>query len=160
MEGRRVVQGAAGMDDPEVWRWIWLITAVVAGAGEMLTTGFFLLPFAVGALAAALLAFLGVAVAWQLVAFAVVTVVVFLALRPIAHRLDRSVPDVQGVGAKRLVGVGALVLEDIPAGQFGMIRVGSEEWRAESVDGQPIPAGTTVTVRDVQGTRARVEPAN
>jgi membrane protein implicated in regulation of membrane protease activity len=33
---------------------VWLIAAVVLGAGEVLTTGFFLAPFALGALVAAL----------------------------------------------------------------------------------------------------------
>ena len=36
--------------DPEVWRWIWLIAAVVFGVGEMAVAGsFFLAPFAIGA---------------------------------------------------------------------------------------------------------------
>lgn len=145
------------MDDPDVWRWIWLVLAVVAGLGEIATTGFFLLPFSIGALAAAVLAFLGIAVAWQFLTFALVSVLVFAAMRPLAHRLDRAIPPAEGVGAQRLVGMRAVVLEDIPTGDFGMIRVGAEEWRAESVDGQAIPAGSNVTVREVRGTRARVE---
>jgi membrane protein implicated in regulation of membrane protease activity len=148
------------MDDPDIWRWIWLVLAVLAGIGEIATTGFFLLPFALGAVVAAVLAFLGVAVAWQFLAFAVVSVVVFAALRPVAHRLDRNIPLAQGIGAQRLVGMSAVVLEEIPPGAFGMIRVDAEEWRAEGIDGRPIPAGTNVTIRDVRGTRARVEPTD
>ena len=34
-----------------------------------------------------------------------------------------------------------------------------ERWRAESVDGQPIPIGTTVVVSAVRGTRVIVSPA-
>ena len=38
------------MDDPEVWRWIWLVAAVLFAIGEMGSPGsFFLLPFAAGA---------------------------------------------------------------------------------------------------------------
>ncbi len=146
------------MDDPDVWRWIWLVSAVLLGIGEMATTGFFLLPFAGGALVAAILAFAGVAVVWQLVAFAAVSVVSFVALRPLAHRLDRSVPD-HGVGARRLVGQPATVIADIAVDGVGMIRHGGEEWRAQSVDGSAITAGSNVVIRKIEGTRALVEPA-
>ena len=48
-------------NDPETWRWIWLIAAVAFAIGEMATVGsFFLAPFAVGATVAAVLSFLGV----------------------------------------------------------------------------------------------------
>lgn len=146
------------MDDPDVWRWIWLGAAVVLGVGEMATTGFFLLPFALGALVAAILAFLGAALALQLVVFAGVSVAVFAALRPLAHRLDQSTAD-HGIGAKRLVGETATVLEPIGATEAGMVRVGTEEWRAESADGAPIEAGSAVVVREIRGTRVVVAPA-
>jgi membrane protein implicated in regulation of membrane protease activity len=145
------------MDDPDVWRWIWLGAAVVLGIGEMATMGFFLLPFAIGALVAGVLAFVGVAVAVQIVAFAVVSVVVFAAFRPLAHRLDQSADD-HGVGAKRLVGAAGLVLEDINGSEVGMVRIGAEEWRAVAAEDESIPAGTQVMVREIKGTRAVVEP--
>src|SRR5690606_20773710 len=56
----------------EVWRWLWTGLAVVMGIGEIFTAGFFLLPFAIGAAAAAVLAWVGTAVLAQwLVFFAV-----------------------------------------------------------------------------------------
>jgi membrane protein implicated in regulation of membrane protease activity len=147
------------MDDPDTWRWIWLGAAVVLGVGEMATMGFFLLPFALGALAAGILAFLGVAFAVQVVVFAVVSIVVFFSLRPIAHRLDQSADD-HGVGAKRLIGATAVVLEAITADRVGMVRIGGEEWRAVAADDEAIPAGSAVTVREIKGTRAVVEPVD
>jgi len=36
------------------------------------------------------------------------------------------------------------------------VRVGREEWRAESTDGSPIPTGSQVRVADVRGTRVVV----
>jgi membrane protein implicated in regulation of membrane protease activity len=144
------------MDDPDIWRWLWLGGAVVLGAGEILTTTFFLLPFALGALVAAVLAFLGVAVAVQLIVFAVVSVVAFAGMRPLARRLDR-IPAERGVGANRLLGEVAVVTEPILAGDGGMIRVGGELWRAQSVDGAAVDLGSRVTIREVRGTRALVE---
>lgn len=144
------------MDDPNVWRWIWLVTAAVLAVGEMATLGLYLLPFAAGALVAAILAFAGVAVIWELVAFAAVSLVAFLALRPLAHYLDRSVPD-HGVGARRLIGQPATVIADIALDGVGMIQAGGEQWRATSIGGTAITAGTQVVVRKIEGTRAHVE---
>jgi membrane protein implicated in regulation of membrane protease activity len=146
------------MDSPEIWRWIWLAAAVVFGVGEMATAGaFFLLPFAVGALVASLLAFAGVGIGLEWLAFIVVSLGSLFALRPIARRLDRNEPT-EGIGAKRLIGQPALVLDEIKAGihELGLVRVHREEWRAESVDGTAVPAGSTVRIVDVRGTRVVV----
>lgn len=147
------------MDDPDTWRWIWLGAAVLFGTGEIFTMGLFLLPFAIGALVAAVLAFVGVAVGLQLLAFAAVSIGVFLAFRPLAHRLDLSSSD-HGVGAKRLVGASGVVLQEISKSGGGMVRLGTEEWRAVSIDDATIASGRSVTVREIQGTRAVVEPTD
>ncbi len=61
-----------------------------------------------------------------------------------------------------MIGQPALVLQEIPGGpaELGLVRVGREEWRAESRDGRPLPAGTNVRVIDVQGTRVIVWPVD
>ena len=70
------------MDSPENWRWIWLVAALVFGVGEMASAGtFFLAPFAIAAVLAAVLAFLDVDLVWQWLAFLVTAGVTFLALR-------------------------------------------------------------------------------
>ncbi|MGH9120254.1 MAG: NfeD family protein [Acidimicrobiales bacterium] len=146
------------MESPEVWRWIWLGAAVVFGLGELATVGsFFLLPFALGAVVAALLAFAGVPVGLEWLAFILVSIGSLLALRPIARRLDRNEPT-DGIGAKRLIGQPALVLDEIKGGihELGLVRIHREEWRAESVDGAGVPAGSTVRIVDVRGTRVVV----
>jgi membrane protein implicated in regulation of membrane protease activity len=148
------------MESPEFWRWVWLVAAVVFALGEMSTAGsFFLLPFALGALLAAILAFLGVDVAIEWLAFVAISGGSFAALRPLAKRLDRDEPTA-GIGSRRLIGEQGVVLEDIPGGrhELGLARIGREEWRAESVDERPIPAGSRVRVVDVSGTRVVVNP--
>jgi membrane protein implicated in regulation of membrane protease activity len=145
------------METPEEWRWIWLVATAVFAIGEMATPGsFFLAPFAVGALVASILAFLGVSVGVEWVVFLAVSIATLAALRPVARRLDRNARD-HGVGARRLVGSRATVLLDIPGdAELGMVRVDREEWRAQSTDGSPIAAGTVVRVAEVQGTRVIV----
>lgn len=143
------------MDDPESWRWVWLAVAVVGLAGEIVTTGtFFLLPFGIGAAGACVAAFAGVGLALQWLIFVVVSAIASAAVRPLARRLDRDVTT-DGVGARRWIGMTALVLDDIPAGadETGLVRVGREEWRAQSASGRPVAAGERVTVVEVLGTR-------
>ena len=146
--------------DPEAWRWIWLAAMVVFGIGEMGVAGsFFLAPFAIGAAVAAVLAFAGVDLGIEWAAFLGVSVVVFLALRPVARRLDAEGP-VLGVGSHRQVGQRARVIEPIDGEHdHGVVMLGRERWRAESADGRPIPVQTTVVVTEVRGTRVVVSPA-
>ena len=145
------------MDSPEDWRWVWIIATAVFAIGELTSPGsFFILPFAIGAFVATVLAFLDLDVVIQWLVFVGVSLAVLAALRPLAHRLNRSVDDT-GIGSRRLLGHAAVVLRDIPAGgDVGLVRVDREEWRAQSTDGSAIPTGTAVRVADVQGTRVIV----
>lgn len=147
------------MDTPEQWRWIWLVAACVFAVGEMASPGsFFLLPFAAGALVAAVLAFADIGLTAEWIAFLGISVATLAALRPVARRLDMAGHD-HGVGAQRLLGRTATVLQEIPgAGELGLVRVDREEWRAESLDGSPIPPGAAVKVAEIQGTRVIVSP--
>jgi membrane protein implicated in regulation of membrane protease activity len=145
------------MDSPEDWRWVWIIATAVFAIGELTSPGsFFMLPFAIGAFVATVLAFLDVNIVVEWLVFVGVSLAVFAALRPVAHRLNRSVDDT-GVGSRRLLGHSAVVVREIPAGgDVGLVRVDREEWRAQSTDGSAIPTGTAVRVADVQGTRVIV----
>ncbi len=142
------------MGSPEIWAWIWLAAAVLFGLGELTAPGsFFLLPFSVGAIVAMILAFLGVPVGWEWLAFVVVSGAAFAGLHPLGRRLDERIPH-RGVGADRLIGKEAKVTATIPAGAAtaGNVRVESEDWRARSVDGTQIQVGATVEVVRLEGT--------
>ena len=149
------------MDDPEAWRWIWMIAAFVFVVGEISTAGtFFLLPFGIGAAVAALLAFGGVGITWQWVAFVGLALVSFALLRPLARRLDVGNPS-DGFGARRLIGAVGTVIEAADGnGEQGLVRIQREEWNAESVDGSAIATDTRVRVVEVRGTRVLVAPVD
>lgn len=148
------------MDSPEFWRWVWVAVAAVGALGEMASAGsFFLLPFALGGVVAAVLAFAGVPIAIEWVAFVGVTVAAVVATRPLARRLDiESTSD--GIGARRWIGQSATVIDAIPPGPqaTGLVRLGREQWRAESLEGLAIDADTVVKVVDLAGTRLVVWP--
>ena len=134
-----------------------MVTAAVFAVGEMTVAGsFFLAPFAIGASAAAVLAFAGVPIAIEWVVFLGVSAASLAALRPIARRMDREGP-VLGVGSHRQVGQVARVVVPIdPSTDSGTVLLGAERWRAESTDGRVIPAGSAVSVVEVRGTRLLV----
>jgi membrane protein implicated in regulation of membrane protease activity len=143
--------------DSDSLQWIWVAAAVILAIGELLTAGFFLLPFAVGAAAAAVLAFLGVGFVWQLLVFVIVSVS-FLAILQRYARTEPSDTPVHA-GADRYHGRAALVTEDIDweAGT-GQVRMETEDWRATTEDHGNISRGTRVKVVRVTGTRLVVEP--
>jgi membrane protein implicated in regulation of membrane protease activity len=148
-------------DTAETWRWIWLVAAVVFALGELaIPTSFFLVSFALGAALAAVAAFLDVGLTAQWVVFVGASALSLLVMRPLAKRIDRDTEPVATSGAHRWVNRVATVLADIPGGtgETGLVRVEREEWRAESASGQPVPAGTSVKVVRVDGTRLVVEP--
>jgi membrane protein implicated in regulation of membrane protease activity len=139
----------------ETWRWLWTGLALAMGIGEIFTAGFFLLPFAIGAGAAAILAWLGVALLAQWLVFFGVSAFAFMYLRRFISRQDEMAQP--SVGANRWVNSRGLVLEAIdPVASKGMVRILGEEWRATS-DG-PIPAGAEVIVKEVRGARLVVAP--
>lgn len=145
------------MENPDTWLWIWLAVAVFFGVGEIAVAGsLFLLPFAVGAIAAVATAVLDLSLVTQWLAFVLVSGGSFLALRPIARRLDALDPT-DGIGARRLIGERGRVLEAVED-DLGLAMISREEWRIESLDHTPIPAGATVRVVEVRGTRAVVVP--
>ena len=132
------------------------MAAVVAfGLGELSLAGtFFLLPFAIGAVVACILAFAGVGLGAEWIAFVGVSLAGSVALFPLRRRLDRGDGVGDGVGARRLLGQAALVVTTIEPGPHGrgMVRIGREEWRAESEDAVAVDQGAVVRVVEVRGT--------
>lgn len=149
-----------GWNEPETWRWIWMVAAVGFTAGELALAGsFFLVPFAFGAFLAMVTAFAGGPLTAQWLVFLAASMASFAAMRPLARRLDARTPS-STIGANRWVNREAVVVQDIGpgSGATGVIRLDREEWRAQSLTDTPIPAGSTVLVTRVDGTRLVVLP--
>jgi membrane protein implicated in regulation of membrane protease activity len=142
--------------DQELWAMIWIVSAAVLAIGELLTAGFFLLPFAVAAAAAGILALAGVGVAAQIIVFVVVSVVFLWLLQRFARK------DIHGelipVGAARYIGASALVTGPVDRlSGAGRVMMGTEDWRATTDGPDEIPIGSEVRVIEVRGARLVVE---
>jgi membrane protein implicated in regulation of membrane protease activity len=148
------------VNSPETWRWIWLIAVVVFALAEVFTPVlFFMLSFAIGAAAAAVAAFAGAGAVVQWTLFVGVTAVSLAALVPLGRRLEGR-DEIHPVGANRWEGRTATVVTEIPEGKHetGLVRIDRETWKAESTNGMGVPAGATVLVTHVTGTRLIVSP--
>ena len=126
---------------------IWLIAAIVLVIIELLTAGFGVICFAIGALFSALAAFLEANLIWQMVVFAVASVLCFIFLRPVLLRLlDKKSKDVK-TNAEALIGKIAVVSETIdPAKNQGRVAVDGDDWKAVSADGIVINKGEKVEI--------------
>jgi membrane protein implicated in regulation of membrane protease activity len=137
---------------------IWLIGACVLGVGEMHQGGFYLAPFALGALLAAIVSLAGAATGAAAIVFVLASALVFLTLRPVARR-HRHLPPSIRTGAAALVGKPAIVLERIANEEgVGCVRIdGGEVWTARSFDDhEVIDAGERVHVVEIRGATALV----
>jgi membrane protein implicated in regulation of membrane protease activity len=137
--------------------WGWVIFAILLGVAEILTGGFFMLPFACGAVVAAVVTAAGGTLLWQLVGFAATTGVCFIAAR--LYLAAHNASPTQPIAGNRLIDQTGIVVEVIdPVTGTGMVRVNRERWRADSGDGTPIPEGTSVRVTAIVGTHVVVAP--
>lgn len=139
------------MDD-----WVlWLVVAVVFGIGEVLTTGFFLAPFAIGALIATVVSAAGAGFVVAGLVFLVISTVALVALRPIAKRHMR-LPAQLRTGTAAFVGRHATVLEQVSE-SGGCVRLDGEVWTARPYDeDEVIEPGQRVHVMEIRGATALV----
>jgi membrane protein implicated in regulation of membrane protease activity len=142
---------------------LWVLWVVIAGAftvGEMHTNGFYLAPFALGAVLAAVLSGVaGVGGVLSAAAFLAVSMGVIVLLRPVAMRHRRLPPAVR-TGTAALVGQHALVIERIANHEgLGTVKIGGEVWTARSFDDDhEIEPGEQVEVVEIRGATALVLP--
>ncbi len=136
---------------------VWMIFAALMVVGEIFTAGFFLLWFGVGAFVAGLAAALGLTPVWQLAVFVATSGILVFVSRTFASKISAEQPG--GIGADRLKGKIGIVLEEINnISNSGRVRLGREEWRAESNSDQIIKPNRKVMVVRLEGTHLVVEP--
>jgi len=131
------------------WFWVWVVLAAALSVGEMLTTSFFMLPFALGAAVAALIEAFGGDLVWQWVVFTVVSVVALILFRPLARRITPTATQKSGVD--RLIGMSGKVIEGQSLAGEGRARVSTEVWNVVTEDGGRPPVDSTIEVLAVEG---------
>ncbi|MGF7049547.1 membrane protein implicated in regulation of membrane protease activity [Paenibacillus sp. DS2015] len=129
----------------ELWA-IWLIIGLVLFIVEMLTLTFYLLWLGVGAFVAAVVAFLVPDLLLiQTLSGCAVAILLTLFTKPLTQQIrnSRGFKDV----IDELVGKQGLVIEEIPEGKYGIVKIGNETWTASSHEFLPLGQMVIVTHR-------------
>ncbi|WNM34236.1 NfeD family protein [Streptomyces sp. Li-HN-5-11] len=140
------------MNDIDAWVW-WLVGAAALGIPLVVTAMPEFGMFAVGAVAAAVVAGFGFDLVVQVLAFVVVSVALIAVVRPIATRHDRQRPQL-ATGIDALKGKQAVVLERVD-GSGGRIKLAGEVWSARALNADlAYEPGQEVDVVDIEGATA------
>ena len=143
----------------DVWVY-WILLAVIFAVGEIVSMGFFLAPFAVGALLAAIAAVLGAGDAVSVVVFLVGSTLLFGLVRPVARRHLRT-PAQLRTGTAALVGKTAIVGQRVDNdADTGTVKLEGEIWTARSMDDTEVfEVGSRVHVVEIRGATAVITEA-
>jgi membrane protein implicated in regulation of membrane protease activity len=135
---------------------IWAVVALALAVGEIFTPGlFFLGPVALAAVAAGIVALLGLGGIAQLIIFIAGAIASVALVRPIA-KAHLRVPAQLRTGTAALAGAKAVVLQRVDA-DGGRVRIGGEEWTARAyMEGQVLEPGARVEVVKIEGATALV----
>ena len=137
----------------------WLALVILFGIAEAATLGLTSIWFALGALGAMVAALCKAHLLVQIALFVIVSGVAVYLTRGLGDRLFND--KVQATNADRILGQRCQVLEDIDNDQAtGVVKADGKIWTARSMTGAVIPAGSTVTIRAIEGVKVLVTPVN
>jgi membrane protein implicated in regulation of membrane protease activity len=133
----------------EAWHW-WLIAAIILITLEIFTCDFLLATFGIACLGGCLAAVFGAEFTIQLAVFVAASIVVLSFVRPAVlrqlHRSSENFPtNVDGVAGQ----TGTVTTTVGGAGKPGRVKIGGEEWRAISQDGETLDEGLSIEVVSV-----------
>jgi len=130
----------------EVWH-IWVIVALLFVIVEIFTTGFAVMCISFGCLFGAAASALEWDVKWQLLAFAVGTVLAFMTVRPLVYKFFYKKGQEVKTNAEALVGRRAIVTERIEGELHpGRVKIDVDDWKAVCESAEPIEVGAAVEV--------------
>ena len=137
---------------------IWLIIAGVCFIIEMMTVGFLMFWFGIGALLTMITSFIFPEnIVLQTSVFVLSSTLLIFLTKPLANKLQKSDKKV-ATNAFSIIGKKGLVIQDINETHgVGQIKVAGEVWSAKTSDGSIIEKGTQIEVIQIDGVKAVVE---
>ena len=142
-----------------LWQ-VWAVVAVICLILEMTAGDFFIICFSIGAVFAAITALIGGNIYWQLLLFAIFTLISLFWVRPFAQRYLHKGEDNRVSNADALMGRQGRVVESVKADGFGRVQIDGDIWKAVTNEPLDIVAGKNVRVVGRESTIITVETLN
>lgn len=142
-----------------LWQ-MWAVVAVLCLILELTAGDFFIICFSIGAVFAAVSDPLGLGFYWQIIVFAIFTLLSLYFVRPFALRYLHKNEENRVSNADALIGRRGRVVETIEAGGFGRVAIDGDVWKATANIHEVIPVGAYVRVIGRESIIITVEPAN
>lgn len=139
-----------------MWQ-VWLIISGVCFILEMLTVGFLVFWFGIGALFAMLVSLFTNNIIIQTTVFIISSTLLLFLTKPLVKKVSLS--DKVKTNAYSIIGKKGMVIREInPQKGMGQIKVGNETWSAKSFDDTIISEGTQIDIISINGVKAIVQP--
>ena len=132
-----------------VWFAIFILLLLI----EIFTVNLVTIWFALGALASIVSTYFTDNVIIQIVIFIVVSVLMLIILKPITKKF--KIKHVTATNLDRVVGMEAIVTEEISKNKVGEVRVDGKKWSA--VSDETIPKDAVVKVQKIEGVKLIVK---
>lgn len=138
-----------------MWQ-VWLIIAGLFFIGEMITVGFLIFWFGVGALITMIVSFFTSNIVIQTAVFVISSTILLLVTKPFVKKFVDVKPTI--TNAFSIIGKKALVIKEINSHSVGQIKINGEVWSAETENDEIIPEGSEVEILQINGVKAIVKP--
>ena len=139
-----------------MWQ-IWLIIAGLFFIGEIITVGFLVFWFGVGAIVAMIVSLFTSNIIIQTAAFVISSTILLFVTKPFVKKFVDIKPTNTNVFS--IIGKKALVIKEINSvHSSGQIKINGEVWSAETENDEIIPEGSEVEIIHIKGVKAIVKP--
>lgn len=137
-----------------IWGAIFLTCIII----EINTTDLTCIWFCISSLVSLFLAIFKANIYVQLIVFALLTIILIIATRPLVKKLAQR--ETIHTNADKVLDMVGIVTKVIPAGEIGEVKVNSELWRAISIETEDIEIGEKVIIKSITGNKLLVAKAN
>ena len=137
--------------------WFWLGVMVICIIIEASTFSLTTIWFAIGALVSVFVAMTPLAFQWQLLIFAVISLLLLILTRPVALRYLKNRKETR-TNVNALIGQEVPVTKEITQFEKGEVKCEGKIWSAVSQNHNTIAAGSVCVIKSIKGNTVSVLP--
>ncbi len=140
-----------------MWQ-IWLVISGICFILEIITVGFLVFWFGIGALFAMIVSFFTNNIIIQTTVFLISSTALLFLTKPFVKKITKT--DKVQTNAYSIIGKTAIVTKEIDSSKnLGQIKINGETWTAKSINNETISEGSEVEIVQIDGVKVIVKPA-